>query len=121
MADEQAKREEIRARYAAINARQRSLRHVLIHMASTFGAGRHIPARIEDHRRGVTWDVLEVLEHIVYKDFKDDYNIVTGLHDEAVYYRLRVHGPLPWAPGKGEQIIIARSYDDGAGWYITPG
>jgi hypothetical protein len=95
--------------------------HVLVEFASTFGAGRNIPARISDHQ-GRAWTVTEVVDHWVHPDHRGHREELGFHHADltAVRYLLEVAGPLPHVQGSGPQRVWLRSYGNGAGWYMRP-
>jgi hypothetical protein len=74
------------------------------------------PARIADHD-GRYWAVQQVLGHWMHPDHRNGAAKV-GYGIEAERWRLVVAGPLPYRPGRGEQHVAIRSYNDGASWYL---
>lgn len=95
--------------------------HVVVEFASTFGAGRSIPARIGDHQ-GRSWIVTGVIDYWVHPDHRAHRKELGFRHADltAVRYLLETTGPLPHADGSGPQRVWLRSYGDGSGWYMRP-
>lgn len=95
--------------------------HVLVTFASTFGAGRDLPARIKDHQ-GREWlveTVVDFWKHPDHMGHRQTLGPGQGL-PTATRYLLEVVGPLPHAHGSGLQRVWLRSYGGGDGWYMRP-
>jgi hypothetical protein len=79
-------------------------------------AGGMIPELVTHIRLGLTWQVIEVLDHWEHPDGMKARGAVVR---EA--WKMRVAGPLPGRPGeRGEFVMTARVYSHVGGWWIAP-